>query len=229
VVPHIEDVLLWMISQTGKPYVLGAEWAPGMPPPVAEDCSELVQNACDDAGVMPAMPDGAYYQWTHCVDHSTVLPSAAQGVATRGALLFAEDPFASSTFQTIPHVACSLGDGTTIEARGRAWGVGSFPAAGRFQHAALIPGVDYTPSRNPFTKEDFMTTHIVHVTDGFPGMDGYSPARPDWAGPDPLPQIKATDVVNVMHMGAGITAVDATEAGGLLYLKPGHYLVVTSL
>jgi cell wall-associated NlpC family hydrolase len=130
-----------------------------MPPPVAEDCSELVQNACDDAGVVPAMPDGAYYQWTHCVDHSTVLPSVEDGIATRGALLFVEDPFASSTFQTIPHVACSLGDGTTIEARGRAWGVGSFPAAGRFQHAALIPGVDYTPSPS-FTPEVEVADHV---------------------------------------------------------------------
>lgn len=174
--PDIEAVLLWAISQTGKPYVLGAEWTPGEPPPEAEDCSELVQNACDDAGVTPAMPDGAYYQWRHCVNHGTVLGSIREGVDTRGALLFVEDPLAPTTFDTIPHVAISLGDGTTVEARGRAWGVGSFTAAGRFQHAARIPGVDYTPRPTwPADEEDPMRQYVLDVPWQPPNPNGTDP------------------------------------------------------
>ena len=38
-------------------------------------------------------------------------------------------------------VAISLGDGRTIEARGKSYGVGSFDAGNRFQYAAVVPGL----------------------------------------------------------------------------------------
>jgi len=57
--------------------------------------------------------------------------------ATRGALLFRIDEGPSND-----HVAISLGDGKTIEARGAAYGVNVFSVAGRrWTHGGLIPGL----------------------------------------------------------------------------------------
>ncbi len=58
-------------------------------------------------------------------------------ITTPGALLFRMSSSGN-------HVAISRGNGTTIEARGKAYGVGVFSAKGRpWTHAGLIPGVDY--------------------------------------------------------------------------------------
>ena len=53
-----------------------------------------------------------------------------EALRTPGALLFRPG-----------HVAISLGDGRTIEARGRRYGVGIFDGAGRFTHAGWPPGL----------------------------------------------------------------------------------------
>jgi hypothetical protein len=72
------------------------------------------------------------WQLPHCRQKGTIIP-LEQAIRTRGALLFANG-----------HVAISLGDGRTIEARGRAYGVGIFNARGRsFHTGALIPGMKY--------------------------------------------------------------------------------------
>lgn len=149
---HIEDVLLFAIAQEGKPYILGAEADAADPDPPAFDCSELVQWACDRAEVAPVMPDGAYWQYRHCLLNGTLI-SVDAGIATRGALLFRENVSVPSKFDDVPHVALSAGDGMTVEARGRAWGVGSWGSPGRFQAAGLIPGVDYSPSKQQLTPE----------------------------------------------------------------------------
>ena len=39
------------------------------------------------------------------------------------------------------HVAISLGNGKTIEAKGHAYGVGVFDAGNRFNYAGMIPGM----------------------------------------------------------------------------------------
>jgi len=39
------------------------------------------------------------------------------------------------------HVAISLGNGKTIEAKGHAYGVGVFDAGDRFNYAGMIPGM----------------------------------------------------------------------------------------
>lgn len=137
---HIEDCLLFSLAQKGDKYVFGAEvkgsesdrW----------DCSELVEGACRTAGLKPVMPDGAYNQWKHCLKHDKDV-TVGTGVATRGALLFVGDGTGVGR-DAITHVAWSLGDGTTIEARGTKWGVGVWPAAKRFDFAALVPGADYS-------------------------------------------------------------------------------------
>jgi hypothetical protein len=104
------------------------------------------------------VPDGAYNQWVHT---RALALSVADGMKTRGALLFVGDGTGSGR-AAITHVAWSLGDGTTIEARGRRWGVGVFPSARRFDFAAKVPGATYGgappfPIKPPPTPEDDMT------------------------------------------------------------------------
>lgn len=148
---HIEDVLLLSLAQRGKRYVFGSEASPLDPDPGQFDCSELVQWACDRAGVLPPVPDGAYNQWRHTLRSSTQM-TVARGINTRGALLFAGSG-AGYGRSAIQHVAWSLGNGTTIEARGSRWGVGTWLADRRFNFAGQLPGVDYTP-RHAVEEED---------------------------------------------------------------------------
>lgn len=128
---------------TGTPYVLGAEHDtdPGFAPARALDCSELVTAALGDLGIT-GVPDGHWNQWRWCAD-AGLLVSLTEAIDTPGALLFLYDT------TTVGHVAISRGDGTTIEARGRAWGTGSWPVFGRtWSHGALVPGLDY--EEHPF-------------------------------------------------------------------------------
>lgn len=167
--PHIEDVLLFAVCMEHRRYVFGVENDAAVlavladhPDPTqldarvddylarvpSSDCSELVQSACALAGV--TVPDGSWLQYQACERASTVC-SVAEAVATRGALLFrfSTDPNSPGR-PANAHVAWSLGDGTTVEARSHAMGIGSWPAAGRgWTHAALIPGVGYGPRPAP--------------------------------------------------------------------------------
>lgn len=133
----IKKIMGWVTQLEGLPYRFGTEQDGREADEItAEDCSEMVQNACDENGVIPRMPDGAIYQYRHCKKYNTLIP-VAQGIETYGALLFRIGGETN-------HVAFSLGNGKTFEARGRAYGVGSWSAEGRgWTHAALIPGVDY--------------------------------------------------------------------------------------
>jgi hypothetical protein len=137
-------------TQAGDRYVFGAEARPSDPNPNRWDCSELVEWTCARAGVKPTVPDGAYNQWKHCRRISV-----AQASGIPGALLFVGDGTGSGR-NAIVHVAFSRGNGTTVEARGAKWGVGSWNVAGRtFRYGGLIPGVDYShaapvvPSKPP--------------------------------------------------------------------------------
>ena len=67
-----------MLSQTGDPYIFGAEASPLDPNPDAFDCSELVEWASARAKISPKVPDGAYYQWRHARGITV-----AQAIATR--------------------------------------------------------------------------------------------------------------------------------------------------
>lgn len=159
----VEDVLSHATAQRGDRYVFGTEDSPLDPDPDEFDCSELVEWACARAGVKPTVPDGAYYQWRHTSDLSL---DVDHGIATRGALLFAGTGRGVGR-QAITHVAWSLGDGTTIEARGARWGVGTWAIRpGRFQFSALIPGVDYAPRTKEtpdMTDEDRQALHRVEL------------------------------------------------------------------
>lgn len=78
--------------------------------------------------------DGAQNQRNACQQANTLM-GVNDGLRTLGALLFRIDEGPGND-----HVAISLGDGRTIEARGEAYGVNTFSAAGRdWTHAASCP------------------------------------------------------------------------------------------
>lgn len=113
------------LAQAGDTYIYGAEAAATNADPNAFDCSELVEWAAARAGV--PFIDGSAAQI------AAAKPiSVAQGIATRGALLYHPG-----------HIAISLGNGKTIEAANSRVGVVSYPAANRFTKAGLIPGMRY--------------------------------------------------------------------------------------
>lgn len=121
------------LSQRGDRYVFGHEVDFRDPDPAAFDCSELVEWAAARCGV--PFVDGAQNQRNACRKAGTLIP-LDQARRTRGALLFRINESPGDD-----HVAISLGNGETIEARGKAFGVNVFPVAGRhWTHAGLIPG-----------------------------------------------------------------------------------------
>lgn len=98
------------------------------PYPTAFDCSELVQWGIYQA-VHTVWADGTFNQAPRC--H---LITVDQAMHTKGALLFVTSNGAPSGTH---HVAVSMGNGTTAEARSSALGCGSWSAAGRFNLAGL--------------------------------------------------------------------------------------------
>jgi cell wall-associated NlpC family hydrolase len=128
------------LAQAGDPYVWGASASPTDPNPTAFDCSELTRWAAKRAGV--DLPDGSWLQYLSLKQQGATIP-VAQALQTPGALLFSfsSEPVAGGGRPSRAHVAISLGDGRTIEARGSKYGVGSFDAANRFQYAAVVPGL----------------------------------------------------------------------------------------
>ncbi|MBN1209210.1 MAG: peptidoglycan-binding protein [Myxococcaceae bacterium] len=118
------------LAQNGDRYIFGAETNLNDPNPSAFDCSELVQWAAHQVGV--SIPDGTMNQLPH-IQRAGKAISVDQALRTRGALLFRPG-----------HVAISLGDGRTIEAKGSKYGVGIFSAHGRgWTTGGLIPGMKY--------------------------------------------------------------------------------------
>lgn len=125
------DMTTIALRQVGDRYVYGAETSPDDPDPSAFDCSELIQWACSQVGVMFADGDGAQIA---AIERAHLVRTVEQASRIRGAFLWFPG-----------HCAISLGDGrTTVEARGRAYGVVQAPIAGRgFQKGGLIPGLIY--------------------------------------------------------------------------------------
>lgn len=151
----VESVLLQALGLSGHGYLYGAEADYWDPSPDVVDCSELVEWACNSlpSPVEPHMPDGSWLQARHCDNYGRMI-SVGRAIITRGALLFR---FSSSPLiggrPRSAHVALSLGNGSTIEARGLAFGVGSWtasPAARGWTMGATIPGVDYTSHQPSF-------------------------------------------------------------------------------
>ncbi len=117
------------LTMEGKPYVFGAEVKLENEDPAAFDCSELVQWAAYRCGVI--ICDGSAAQRAACEAKGTLI-NVLQAKKVRGALLFRPG-----------HVAISLGNGQTIEARGAEFGVCIADSADRFEIGALVPGMEY--------------------------------------------------------------------------------------
>lgn len=170
----VETFVKKLLSQEGDKYIFGHEVSMSDTDPHAFDCSELVEWGAYQVGVQPRVPDGSWHQARHCKNHGKIIP-VSEALKTRGALLFrfrtkdgqVHNPFVSSVRPYSAHVAVSLGDGRTIEARGSKYGVGVFNAVGRdWTHAGLLPGIDYSPKEKG---DDWMITKWL-TEDGFRRM-----------------------------------------------------------
>jgi cell wall-associated NlpC family hydrolase len=126
---QVNDFVGFALAQSGDQYIFGVEDNLDNPDPNAFDCSELTEWCAHQAGVY--LPDGSINQLAYCQKKGTMI-SLTKAINTRGALLFHPG-----------HVAISLGDGRTIEAMGRAYGVRQGSATGRFTSGALVPGLNY--------------------------------------------------------------------------------------
>ena len=113
------------LAQAGDRYVFGAEARGDDPNPTAFDCSELVQWSAHRAGV--EVPDGSWLQYRQLEQQGGAV-SVEQALHTRGALLFYFSSPPTGGRPAEAHVAISLGDGRTIEARNSRDGVGVFTA-----------------------------------------------------------------------------------------------------
>jgi cell wall-associated NlpC family hydrolase len=134
----VQDFLQAALSQRGDPYIWGANASFSDPNPRGFDCSELVRWAAHRGGV--TLPDGSWQQYLALQRQGAVIP-VEQAIHTPGALLFrfSSTPRPGGGRPGEAHVAISLGNGKTIEARGRAYGVNEFSAEHRFTYAAVIP------------------------------------------------------------------------------------------
>jgi cell wall-associated NlpC family hydrolase len=137
------------LDQKGDRYIYGAEARLSDADPDAFDCSELTQWAAHRVGV--TIPDGAEWQYLDLKAKHSLIP-VDQALKTKGALLFyfSHEQTSSGARPARAHVAISLGDGRTIEARGRAYGVNEFAASHRFNYAGVIPGMsEVAPAPDP--------------------------------------------------------------------------------
>jgi cell wall-associated NlpC family hydrolase len=133
-VASLDDFVAIALTQRGDPYIFGAEASFSDPDPKAFDCSELVEWSAARCGV--TFVDGAQNQRDAC-RHAGTLVNVDTAKQTRGALLFRIDEGPGND-----HVAISLGDGKTFEARGKAYGVNVFDAGGRkWTHGGFVPGL----------------------------------------------------------------------------------------
>ncbi len=132
----VADHAFDLVTGRGRPeYVLGAEVDLHDPKPRRLDCSELVQWAVFQ-GNGRSWVDGSRYQAAACR-----LISVRRAIETKGALLFISD---TGRPGGVHHVAFSMGDGTTAEARNTSKGCGSWSAHRRgWNLAGLIPVLRY--------------------------------------------------------------------------------------
>jgi hypothetical protein len=169
----LDDFVNKALSQRGDPYEFGAEAAFSQSNPREFDCSELVQWAAAQCGV--SFVDGAQNQRDACRRAGTLMHDVKQGVRKRGALLFRIDEGPSND-----HVAISLGNGQTMEARGEAFGVNVFSAHNRpWTHAGVIPGFE----EDDMTQDELLEAlaspkgmkilrKVILSSPGDPGADG---------------------------------------------------------
>lgn len=126
-------------DQIGDRYVYGARRTPTAADPRTFDCSSFTQWAARQAGVKLENTAETQYMQLKRTNHDIPVE---QALKTKGALLFY---FSREPSGALPagqaHVAISLGDGRTVEAKGSKYGVGEWSAKHRFNYAAIVPGI----------------------------------------------------------------------------------------
>lgn len=145
--PSAGQLLAQARTQRGKPYVFGATARVTDPDPAALDCSELVKWSAGRLGV--SIPDGAINQYNDISKRGLTL-AVADALRTPGAVIFKHG---IGRHAPIYHVGISEGNGRVFEAKGSAYGVGSFPAGtwaaspaaqeNCWNLAGRLPGFDY--------------------------------------------------------------------------------------
>jgi hypothetical protein len=180
-------------AQAGDTYVFGAETKLDDSDPDTFDCSELTQWAAHQAGVK--IPDGATAQYLHLKERGMLIP-VEEARNTPGALLFSFDrePRPGDGRTPGAHVAISLGDGKTIEARGRAYGVGEFEVGKRFEFAAVIPGIS-----------DGTATPLAPASSPVPSFAPLTAPAPEMGGPD----TDRDGLTDAMEQRRGLNPLDA--------------------
>jgi cell wall-associated NlpC family hydrolase len=138
--PYTSDFVALCLKQKGDRYIFGVEAKYSDPNPSAFDCSELVEWALHRLG--SKFPDGSWAQEAACRAAGTLIP-IERAIRVQGSLLFRHRG-------SHGHVAVSLGNGSTIEARGKMYGVNVFNATGRdWTAAGLVPGLKYKRPPEP--------------------------------------------------------------------------------
>lgn len=146
--PTAEDYVQLLLAQEGDEYEWGVKPDPNDPDPVEGDCSGYVAWGANRLKVVPKMPHGSVNQRDHCYRNGGKI-TIQEGVEIRGALLF--------RIGKSNHVATSLGDGRTIEAKGEDFGVvidTANPKKRKWTHAALIPGLEYPDNESRKERQD---------------------------------------------------------------------------
>lgn len=129
-------------AQIGDRYVFGATTQASDPNPSVWDCSQIVLWCCQQIGI--SIQDGSWRQYQACHQAGREI-GIAKAKAITGALLFRfdGDPMRAERPRAA-HVAISLGNGRTIEAKSPRAGVLIDSATGRgWTHAGLVPGLVY--------------------------------------------------------------------------------------
>ena len=121
----------------------GCAYVGGKHGPSQFDCSGLVMWAAAQVGV--SFPAPVSNQSLRIVNTGNLI-SVQQAIATRGAVLYRGRPGVNGGMSGSDHIAISLGNGETIEARGRAYGVNVFSSTkGRdWAGGGIIPGIGTT-------------------------------------------------------------------------------------
>lgn len=144
-----KDFIAFALAQKGDAYVYGATSTGENPS--AFDCSSLVQWAAAQVGI--SLPRTSDAQLNACkpitVEEASRIRGALIGIRGSG---------------PNGHVVISLGDGRTIEARGKKYGVVEGSVANRgFNAAGLIPNMDYGFRRDAETTGFTGPVHSSHL------------------------------------------------------------------
>ncbi len=168
---NVQHMLDAALAQVGDQYVFGAEVDVNDPNPQTWDCAELTKWAAHQAGA--DIPGSSFEQYLDLKSKGLLIP-IEQAEHTPGALVFhfSSEPTEGGGRPDEAHVALSLGDGRTVEAQSEEVGVITDDnIGGRFEYAALLPGVDYGTANTPSALE-IPTAAAVPAMGGTPDATG---------------------------------------------------------